>query len=876
MNLLVRYPLNIRRFITPFARHRRDAATGQFQVRYKGWHGLFRTKNESEQKSEQEIIIEEDRDDNLNKKEPLRSIRHISKASKLSDLNSLAEKFRNLVRSTEVEQKDFGLLNSIYFELYKFKGPKKDILDKETFDILVDKTVTTLLLDKELEIPEYLTILIKSSLESKDQVSDETLVKVILLLTSRLHKNSPVLEEAFIRISSSKRPLSNKFIDNLIERLGQYSLLNLKSFELMHYLAKEQYFSLGDNFYKQLIGYIESLYEKKSPKVHEYRYKEKNLFRVQEAVGLISKDVKLDSLQMETVIMLLKLMNDLCSAIQNKELEACRDLYFNYLSSVESSRVTDVFLRQDSEDLLESVVSLCLSYRRKDLANSIFQSFLLNNLFYTSERILQAKAYLMTYECTDEDKIMSTLEELFSAESTEVSDLNDLFYKWNQVVCLNPNVLLTNSIDRMSKVFEGIDAPLKVYKLFIDEAVRRKEFQEAVNLFQDSLKNYISWMEESGNVIVLKTLNDVIISGCEIIDKVEDVFVLFNLVKQHMNDQQINAYTITELSKRMLEVEYVGDCIEMLNRELKSPSKAKVPLDETFFYAYKDLFNQLHEFVISYTQEDTFETNWALYKALHTLFHVPYDSFLPAIKFFCEKDRLNASLVIFKKVQELSETRANSPAPLKDMYIYLLEQFGDKLYKEGVDEVHECLKLDVELPKKDLALQNSILNAYCNLQEVGKVRELFLTMNPIKSLLKAESSINEETAKIMIKAYTYSDLGLVKSFWNNLSTFGIFPDYGVFRQYLIAHVYHGFPEEAIELTTTEMEDYGFEMNDDIIAALYNYCLTSKDQDKIEKWAVEEYPKIWNSAKNKNLLTRSDDFQPEISLLVEGGKELSKV
>lgn len=871
----VRSPLNMRRCSVILGLSRRCAIHQSYQVRNKSWYGLFSAEGEPK-KNDLKIIVEEDVEDDSTRREPLRNIRHISKESKRSDMLTLAEKFKELVHNTGVDQKDFGLLNSIYIELYKFNKTKDSMIDNETIDKLMEKTISTLLLDKDLQIPEYLSILIRSSLESKHNISDDTLVKVILLLTSRLHKNSPVLGEAFAYISKSGRQLSNEFIDQLIERLGQHSILNLRSFELMHYLAKEQDWDLGDNYYKQCIEYIESLYEKKSPKVHEYRHKERNIFRVQEAVVLISKDVKLEHLEMETAMSLLKLMNDLCLANHNVELETARASFLDYLSSVEPSNLTDVFLRQDSEDMLESFVSVCLSERYTILCNAIFDSILLNPLFYTPERILQARAYLMVSNCVDENEIMDVLESLFREESKDCTDLNDLFYKWCQVVLQSPHILLTNTFNRVSRIIDGIDVPLKVYKLYIDVAVRREEHQKVIEIFQASLKNYVSWMEESGNVIVMKTMNDVVISGCKTIDKVEDLFVLFNLVKQHMNDQQMNVYTITELSRRMLDVEYVGDCIEMLNRELKSKTKTKVPLDDSFFYAYKELFNQLHEFVTSYTKEETYETNWALYKALHSLFQVPYDSFLPAMQFFCQKDRLNASLVIFKKVIELSETRANIPAPLKEMYIYLMEQFGDKLYKEGVEEVHEHLKLDVALPKQDLVLQNSILNAYCNLQEVGKVRELFLTMNPMKELVKSDSSIDEDTAKIMIKAYTYSDLGLVKSFWNNLSSFGVFPNYDVFRQYLIAHVYHGFPEEAIELTTTEMEDYGIEMTEDTVAALYNYCLTSKDQDKIEKWAEKEYPKLWALANNQNLLTRSDDYQPETSLLVEGSTEISKV
>ncbi|EGV60754.1 hypothetical protein CANTEDRAFT_116822, partial [Yamadazyma tenuis ATCC 10573] len=200
------------------------------------------------------------------------------------------------------------------------------------------------------------------------------------------------------------------------------------------------------------------------------------------------------------------------------------------------------------------------------------------------------------------------------------------------------------------------------------------------------------------------------------------------------------------------------------------------------------------------------------------------------------------------------------------MYVYLFEEFGDKLYQEGVEEIHEYLKTDVSLPRQDLELQNSLLQAYSNLQEVGKTRDLFLAMNPMKKI-EGKSTINEETVQIMLKTFTYSNLNHVKLFWNNLSRFGILPNDAIFRQYLIAYVYHGFPEEATSLTE-EMDDYGLEVTEDTVVSLYNFCLSSEDQDKIEEWAHAHYKELWQSAVDKKLLTRSNNYLPESSLLLE--------
>merc|ERR1712080_152911 len=106
--------------------------------------------------------------------------------------------------------------------------------------------------------------------------------------------------------------------------------------------------------------------------------------------------------------------------------------------------------------------------------------------------------------------------------------------------------------------------------------------------------------------------------------------------------------------------------------------------------------------------------------------------------------------------------------PSPEIYMYLLNEFGDKLYEEGVIQLHDWLKTDTNIPRVGLELTNVIMNAYCNLQDVAKVRDLFIAAS-------INDKVDETSAVIMIKAYTYNDLHYVEKFWDNLSKFGLVP-----------------------------------------------------------------------------------------------------
>ena len=119
----------------------------------------------------------------------------------------------------------------------------------------------------------------------------------------------------------------------------------------------------------------------------------------------------------------------------------------------------------------------------------------------------------------------------------------------------------------------------------------------------------------------------------------------------------------------------------------------------------------------------------------------------------------------------------------------------------------------------------------------------------------------------MLKTFTYSDMMYVQKFWNDLSLYGVLPNYAIFKQYIIAHVYHGLVDEAFEVLK-EMEDYDIEFSSDLLLAMHNYCLEVPAQEKVKSWAQKNFPDKLESLAEKGLLKPATNYVPNENLIAE--------
>lgn len=775
-------------------------------------------------------------------------------------------------------------INAAIMHLYRTNGGKTDeYISEEDLAKLFSKTAHSLALSGSSELPEFMIRISQHFLESKNAVPDEILTQIISLGSSlRFGDFSSVL--AFI-VKRRGDYLLQTFSKSVIVYLTDRQELELESFAAFLSVAASQGRRdlIDNNLCISFIEYCEALFEERNPRVHEYQDLNKNIYRIQ-AVAYELLEQAFDSLDTETQLKLFKLKTDLNSVVSTeRDILQVQKLLTKLNSSGKHSgfqEITAALFKQDLQDESLADSFLMEVSKQRDLFStmrlSICKFLVSDDVKFSSSLRLRAELIQTVESLKDEteESLFPIIQATYAPYVESSEDVSESFSDIVQVLMLTgvvaPNGAFMDLLNKHFQAQYSLDPSIHTFKYRIDRSIELEDHTGAFQIFQESAKSASVHWDQASDPRIAYLLNRLIILLCEKEDSIADIFPKFRKIRQHMFTQ-VNAEAINALAKKMLAEECVGDTIELLKRELPTIDKealAKLQVSPLWAYAYRELFQTLHEFVISYTNEDTHETNWILYGELHKYFHVPYATYLPTLEFFCKVDRLNAALVIFRQIKRLNELHGdlnhNLP-PLKEMYMFLLKTFGDRLYEEGVVEIHEYLNMDVHMSNQDIDLQNCILNAYSNLQNVGKARDLFLS---ISSNAKENGGINEETVQIMIKTYTYSDMMYVKKFWNNLSQFGILPDYNIYKQYLIAHVYHGLIDDAFALVD-EIDDYNVELSSDLLLAMHNYCLDLKKQKLIANWAQTNHKKEWEDVLQSGLLTTSNDYMPETNLLVEG-------
>lgn len=736
---------------------------------------------------------------------------------------------------------DFDILGSAIKEINK-GTPLSDDETVELFMVLADALLEQASQPgNRIKMPKYLSQII-SRLLTRDDLDTSVLTKLVLMGATMTN-----LSVALGGLANN-RDLPSDFLGLLVNQLPQ----KLLTYEDIAGVFHDKLHCLNDDYYRQLMTHVELLYAEENPAVHEYRDLERSVDRIQLLMNTLVEHSSLDHLSTTTLLQLMKMMFELQLVSNWPTAPANIKKILQHLDDeLKHGEIRQVLFAQALEDEQLAEVTLRLAHQGFPKLASMLREFVMeNDVKFTPELRAQCQLYEIAHSSRSEDEKAKLMEEAL----TDIDQMMLALSTTDHNVRGHIYQVLTSTV--------GSSAYL--YKYLIDKAIADDDHVKAINLFDDSLERFTEWAAMVDPSVV-NTLNNLIEILCRHMDDAMAIFPIFTKIKQNMLTSQCSPEVIKALAQRMLEQELVGDTIEMLKRELPKmnpDSSIKLPSDKPFGYKYNDLFNVLHNFAITYTNELTHETNWVLYGELHKYFAVPNETYLPAMKFFCEHDRPNAALVILRQMNHLYGLHGNHQhlPPLKEVYKYLFEQFGDKLYEEGVIEVHESFKMDINIEQADLELQNTILNAYANLQDVARTRDLFLSLVP--------HGINLETATIMLKAYTYNDMSYVREFFNNLSQFDLVADDKICHQYLIAHVYHGLVDDAIDFTKNMEEEYDVPVTLSTLIALHNYCIAQKDQKRIDEWAQREFPQQWQAAATLGLLRSATDYIPDTNLLAE--------
>lgn len=746
--------------------------------------------------------------------------------------------------------------------------------------------------EENSDIPDYMVLLVQHFLNQNQEYVPPSIYAKMVILGSQMKTGMRTTLELFFRKKGDID--TRQFVKYFLDYLAQADLLTLTVFEDLLYIGdiNSHICVVNDYFISEFINLGNVILQKAHPLSYDFRETKLSIDIAQCLLEKALEDRHLRKLSIGSRFQLLKLTKDFHN-IRNRanikeSYEKILDTLVSTSPDAEKKEIEDIRKVIISEQhilvpTLNEILQILSSQKSKKYAPLTSMLIeLLNSKDINSPSSLKIQA--ATYELMlKEPKLPEgQLAQMASARASEVientqgnenpiADSNYLMAYENimkiTMNCgiVNPIGTFTEKLNEYLLVEHAEEPSVDSYKYRLDAAIVNADVTQALAIF-DECSKYHDW-PCTQDASVACSLNNLVILLCERTDDIHTLFSTFIKLKQQMGEVKCNFGAIVALSKKMIEWEYIGDVIEMLKRELPTIDKedpVKLPVDNSYSEEIKELFDTLFSFTMSYENEKTYETNWVLYGELHKYFVVPSATHIKALKFFCEKGRLNASLKIFRQVRKMNDLyeKYGYMPPLREMYLYLFQKFGEHLYEEGIEEVHQYLKMDINIPKQDITLQNTILNAYSNLQDVGKAKDLFISMSSVPNEL---GGINEETVQIMIKTYTYSDMMYVERFWNNLSQYGIYPNYPIYRQFLIAHVYHGLVDEAIELVEN-MEDYDLKVTFDTLLSLHNYCLDGEKQELISQWAKMNHGPLWNEVIASGLLRQAGKYLPDASLI----------
>lgn len=770
----------------------------------------------------------------------------------------------------DLEKETLSTIEAVFAYYTQKKVPIAQNVSNEALQTLFILASNHVLATKS-EVPNFLLSLALEWTRSADPIPNHILVNIIHLGASS--KLSGLASSLTYVLRGKRGTLDAEFTRAFLDSCRARQLLSLDTFEALLAAAKTTGASqvINADFSNAYIEYLEEIFEYDAPDLHEFRDHNKNIYRIQGIANQLVHQFNVQS-NAELLLKLLKCKADLNSVFNSAaDLDAIDSLLVQLeAQSQDFQDVKNVIFKQDlaDEQLCESLLAeLALRVpEHSTFLHAICDFVAGDDVKFTTSLRLRARiiqALVNLGNCPAEEKFSHVQAAYASFLDEDVDIVSDVVLGITAVPQSDSSKLLHLALQDLPR------AELSLYdtKSIVDNCLWAGNTTAAYEAFEKSVDSSLSQWAESDDPAVGATLSRLVVALASGDEPITEFFPKFRKVKQHMPVKG-SPDAIYHVAKKMLAEGFIGDVIELLKREfpkMERDSCVKIRVDTDYGAEHRKVFDLIHNFILEYSGEETFEANWVLYGELHNYFQVPYESYFDAIKFFCERDRLHAALLIVRRMKMLSnlhsEQNGNFP-PLREMFMYLFQVFGENLYEKGVAELHEILKTDTDLQTTDIDMQNCILNAYSNLQLVGKARDLFLAIsaNP-----KDQGGANEETIQIMIKTFTYGDMDYVRKFWNNLSQYGVFPNYAIFRQYLIAHAYYGLIDDAKKLLS-EVDDYNLEFSSDLLMCMHNYCLDPEKQKEVQEWAKIEHKDAWRELVESGSLRSATPYATDDNLL----------
>lgn len=544
---------------------------------------------------------------------------------------------------------------------------------------------------------------------------------------------------------------------------------------------------------------------------------------------------------------------ELMDKIKNEEFFAVinASLQFNNYNSSATRLVENFKLKNKEENFTRSEFLALFKYdiysMNKDAHDGSLAMDLLNDLNEKIERLNESNEEKQSHLHPD-DRDGSKFIELFD----DVETYNEII----EACCFsNKNIDFIESFTQVySETFE-LERTARSFGILINHHLNDNNLKESLDLFNRSIKEYVHWGDDSGGIympILFRLLN----TYCKESD--DDLQLKVDCFKQIKSyGFKLDRTSMTTMVECFLKGDFVGDAMEMFRREVPDVEK---PEDRFYVDKYPKVFELYYNYVL--TSKKEIEMNWSLYGFMQKMFHIPYETYFPVMKFFSDNGRPNAALKIFATMRKLSK-QENLPPPTEEMYIYLFRNFGQQLYEEGVFKLHLALKMDLSVDL-NINLLNSIMEGYCCLEDPFKVRDMF----DLATSLPKDRGLNSDSCKFMLRSLRFASLNHVNEFYNNLSQFDILPSPEIFSEYLIANCYYEQYTTALNLLIDAQQAGDIEINGEVLKSIYNWTLLPAARDEIDKYATDNFPQLWQELKDQNQLQENEEY-PEITSASKG-------
>ena len=418
----------------------------------------------------------------------------------------------------------------------------------------------------------------------------------------------------------------DSFLKDYLEYLYEKKKLSLEIFEELIELEM-----IKDDMIKYLNKHIEDLFKETTPEVHCYLNLEYNIDRIQYVINQMINKLQFSGISLDSLLTIFKLNWEILEVNKCQESSDNNDKILNYLQD-KTNQVKDEIFRQnlDDESLAECLLFTSWKYNNKMLANEITEFISKDEVKFLQMLRYQSEVYKIVHNSL----LNNVVEQIIAKLPEHMENPSEVYEKSIQAI-------MTSDISPTSEIIDQLQIQLSTeksiysYKYLLDRAIEMNDYEVSMKIFNASVSDFTPWAQYNTDPTISKTINDLI--QCVVNNNpMKQAFPIFQSIKAQLQ-QQINIDTINSIVPKILQEDLTGDVIELMTRELPKMEQEqpdKFPIDKPFGYKYYKLYDMIHTYCITNTNDSRMVNNWYLYVHCYNYFFIPHERLLPTMKFF--------------------------------------------------------------------------------------------------------------------------------------------------------------------------------------------------------------------------------------------------